>query len=192
MKISNLRPSCISDIDQLKTLLSSASRNLMEAGKLTVSIINKGVSQEELIERSGLPKTLISSLVKIGENRMLPELLMETSLWAYRLRDAPITIQQQVISKGVDFVNPDTLETVKVDPKTLTYKEVIQVFDGNNLRTPIDQKKYLNSRPAKFNQFKGDIVNKDNFQKALMGISFTMTHREMQVAVAIWEHAFKK
>ncbi len=132
-------------IDQLRSLVMSAADSLIQAGELAVEIIAEGTTEEALASASGLTPSMVSGLVRIGSGLMMPELLLESSLWASRLRGAPISIQRLVMAQGVELLLGNG-ETLKAHPRDLTTDQVKQVFEYSQIRSLGAQRVWLESQ----------------------------------------------
>lgn len=173
-------------IDQLRGLVLSAADSLVEAGEIAVQILAEGTTETELAEKSGLPPSMVSGLVRIGSGLMMPELLLEQELWACRLRGAPLSMQRLVMAQGVEMLIASG-ESLKVHPKDMTSEQVKQVFDGSLIRSLAAQRAWLESREAVKPRALPPIPKESQFNSLVAGRN--MTGREIKVARQFWAAA---
>ncbi len=176
-----------SKIDRLRELVLSAADSLVEAGEIAVQILAEGTTEAELSEKTGLPPSMVSGLVRIGSGLMLPELLLESSLWACRLRGAPLSIQRLVMAQGVEMLIASG-ESLKVHPKDMTPDQVRQVFDGPQIRSLAAQRAWLEAKETAKPKALPPIPKESQFNALVAGRN--MSSREIKVARQFWAAAF--
>ena len=177
-------------IKRLQSLVIGSSESLMEAGRIVVELIGSGIPQDELATRSGFPRGLIDGLIKVGSAIMLPELLVQSSLWASRLKRAPISIQRLVMDKGVDLLLDDG-QTLRAHPKDMTPAQVQQVFDGSQIRSLGGQRAFLESKSqeTKKKQTLEAIPRESEFTAVMSRMERRIQGKELATARYFWKAA---
>ncbi len=173
-------------IVKLRELVLSAADSLVEAGEIAVQILSLGMSEADLAAKTGLPPSMVAGLIRIGSSQMLPELLLESSLWACRLRGAPISMQRLIMAQGVEMLIANG-EVLKCHPKNMSPDQVRQVFDGSSIRSPEAQRAWLEARQTLPPKALPPIAKEAQFNALVARRK--LNAREMKLARQVWEAA---
>jgi hypothetical protein len=162
-----------------KGLFEGGMKKIQQACEVYVKALDADKNaKKDFIE--ALPSIPLSAWVKfelVGRKQMIPELLTDTSPMAEKLKRMPLTVQTQVYGKNIPMVT-QTGDILKVDFHGATQSQAKQIFSKNHVRTPEEQRAWIESRrsqatPAKMRACKSFEVRNGKlyvFQKC----SFTL------------------
>lgn len=116
---------------------------IIKASNVLVRLIEADPeARTRLIEEYNIPRSTISTLERIGNKQLRPELAFSDA----RLRALPMSEQERILSGKIDvLVIKDSGETdvLQVDLKTTTAEIKNQVLNGDHIRPLNEQKAWL-------------------------------------------------
>lgn len=172
--------------------LDTARDGLAKAAEIYVAAIDEVPerAQEFRAALPYIPERVWGQFEAIGRKQVDPRLLLgDGGPHRERIKRLPYTAQKRVLEgEPVELLVGES-DVLKADVRALTQDQAAQVFAGDHIRTPAEQKTWLLDQEKKARLVKGDPVesmpyviqgNKVTFKKNL-----TMTVRELRDLIQV-------
>jgi hypothetical protein len=124
----------------------------LEAGKIVVEEIKNNpdfASDVCLKSRGRISEATVKIFEKIGQNKLLPQLILDSARpGVKKLIEMPIHIQEKYSQDNLDLVvfnDEGETDILHVPVRNLTVSQVKQVFGKDDVRTPSEQRCFLES-----------------------------------------------
>lgn len=126
-------------------LLNDIGSKLHEAAEMLARLVQANgleVINDIRDLNPGVPQSLLLNLLRVGEGCLHPQLVFASGAVYQRLRAMPYTVQEQVLAAGsLEVVIGE--ESVRIPLADCSPARLSQVFAGDCLRTPDQQRAWL-------------------------------------------------
>jgi hypothetical protein len=134
-------------------LLAEGSKCWVNAGKILADAVDRFPNFLQLLQeaRPEFPPRFLHRMLELGRGALHEDLLLAVTKGENALARLPFSWQEQYVRKPVELIikTEAGFDTLLVPVKDLTPEQVTQVFDGSGIRTPAQQRVYLENRWAK-------------------------------------------
>lgn len=191
-----MKPALITEAAQIAELIQQGIAAWEAAGVALVRLIDGGNTIEEIHAQMPreIPIGALEAFEKIGRKQVVPALLLAEYPAASHLRRLPFDQQESVMSGGCTLLimpesGPDTL---RCDVADLTSDQCKQVFSGASVRSPSQQRAWIESeraRKAVARMAEGAVVEPYVIHKGkvLFNRACAMTRQQIAVLLAQME-----
>lgn len=148
-----MKPAIISEIKQVATLIQQGIDAWEQAGAIIVRLIDSGTSIDEIHDQmnGSIPTGALESFERIGRRQVVPSLLIADYPAASHLMKLSIDQQESLLSNGCSLMilNESGPNVLKCSVRDLTGDQCRQLFNGNGVRSPGQQRTWIESNREK-------------------------------------------
>lgn len=136
-------------IDAMKDDYQSIGERLLSFGKNYVSLVVAGAEQTAKETFPDIPETKWEQFALVGMGKLAPALLVYSHNGAHLIRHLPVNEQEKVLTKPVEVVvigSDGKTDILKSEFKSLTGEQQRQVVGYDHVRSPQEQRAYIENR----------------------------------------------
>lgn len=138
-------------VEQFMECLYEGVRAWEKAGKILISMMkhNPGIKDRILQDHPEVSASILAKLEAVGRGQLQPELLLSDSAPYKAARLLPMSDQRNLVHTGKVALLIDTVkgpDVIHADFKSLTPKQVSQVFAKDHIRTEAEQRLFIEGR----------------------------------------------
>ena len=142
------------EIDQFVELVQRGIDAWIEAGEIVAKNMDDDAEWAEKVNAAH-PEISIEMLYafdRVGRKQLHPKLLLSDGPGVRKLRRLPYQMQEKYLNGSVPVLvttTPGEWDTLQIDIHNLTPSQASQVFDGDKVRSPQQQRAWIEDQKAK-------------------------------------------
>lgn len=141
----------IANEQEFMRLVLQGVESWRQAGVLLVAMLKKNprVKEQILKNHPELSASILATFEKIGRGELHPMLLLSESPGYIAARKLPYSDQERIVNeKKVELLllKDGRADVINADVRTLTAEQAKQAFDKDHVRTPAEQRLYLEDK----------------------------------------------